>query len=152
MGQSAADSASDEDRDAESGREPRVSVWHALGLTVASAVVWGIAHVVAGRRVAGFLLMTALAALIGGLIVVVLDFRENLKQVAVERDWLAGVTIGILVLALVLGRDRHPVLPGRPSARTRRSAAGARLRHRHGARPRRLHATRLGRARHLHAA
>jgi polyisoprenyl-teichoic acid--peptidoglycan teichoic acid transferase len=102
VGQSAADSPSgDGDHDVEESHEPRGSVWHALGLTAASAVVWGIAHIAAGRRLAGFILMTLLAGLLGGLIIVVLDFRGNLKQVAVERDWLAGITIGILVLALV---------------------------------------------------
>src|SRR5262249_31202717 len=100
MGRSAADSPSG-DIEAEEGREPRGSVWAAIGLTTASVVVWGIAHIAAGRRVAGFLLMTALVMLLGGLIVVVLDFREQLKQIAVERDWLAGITVAILVLALL---------------------------------------------------
>ncbi|MDN3352454.1 LCP family protein [Actinomadura sp. DC4] len=103
MGQSATGAASvgDDDADAESGHRPEGSVWHALGLTAASVVVWGVAHLAAGRRLAGFLLMTLLAFLIGGAIIVVLDFREDLKQIAVERDWLAGITIGILVLALI---------------------------------------------------
>jgi LCP family protein required for cell wall assembly len=101
MGQSAADSPSSDDRGAEPDHAPEDSVWYAIGLTAVSAVVWGVAHVAAGRRIAGFVLMTMLATLLGGLIVVVLDFRENLKQIAVERDWLAGITIGILVLALV---------------------------------------------------
>jgi LCP family protein required for cell wall assembly len=102
MGQSAAGSQSVEDAgDAESGHRPEGSVWHALGLTVASVFVWGVAHLAAGRRLVGFLLMGLLALLMGGAIIVVLDFRESLKQIAVERDWLAGITIGILVLALV---------------------------------------------------
>jgi LCP family protein required for cell wall assembly len=102
MGQSATGSPSVEDEgEAEAGQGPQGSVWHALGLTAASVLVWGVAHLAAGRRLAGFLLMTLLAALIGGAIIVVLDFRENLKQMAVQRDWLAGITIGILVLALI---------------------------------------------------
>ncbi|MGH3381265.1 MAG: LCP family protein [Actinoallomurus sp.] len=101
MGQDAADVSWGDDLDAEAGHQPRGSVWHAIGLTAASAVVWGIAHMAAGRRLAGFLLMSLLAILLGGLIIVVLDFRDDLKQVAVERDWLAGITVGILVLALV---------------------------------------------------
>jgi LCP family protein required for cell wall assembly len=101
MGQSAADSPSGDDPDAGERPESQGSVWHAIGLTAASVVVWGIAHMAAGRRLVGFILMTLLAALLGGLIIVVLDFRESLKQIAVERDWLAGITIGIIVLALV---------------------------------------------------
>jgi polyisoprenyl-teichoic acid--peptidoglycan teichoic acid transferase len=99
MGRSAADS--EDGRDDESGREPAGSVWHALGLTAASTVVWGVAHVAAGRRVAGLLLMALLAVVLGGAIIVVLDFRDDLKQVAVQGDWLAGITAGILVLGLV---------------------------------------------------
>src|SRR3569833_3135537 len=65
MGQKAAGSESVEDAgDAESGHRPDGSVWHALGLTVASVFVWGVAHLAAGRRLAGFLLMTLLATLI----------------------------------------------------------------------------------------
>jgi LCP family protein required for cell wall assembly len=100
MGQSAAGSPSAED-EGDAGHGPEGSVWHALGLTAASVVVWGVAHLAAGRRLVGFLLMALLAILIGGATIVVLDFRENLKQIAVERDWLAGITIGILVLAII---------------------------------------------------
>jgi polyisoprenyl-teichoic acid--peptidoglycan teichoic acid transferase len=85
----------------ESGHRPGGSVWHALGLTIASAVVWGIAHLATGRRVAGLLLMALLALIIGGAVVVALDFREDLKQIAVQSDWLAGIIAGILLLALV---------------------------------------------------
>ncbi len=91
----------EDDQDTGPARRPEGSLWHALGLTVASAVVWGVAHVAAGRRVAGFLLMGLLAALIGGAVVVTLYYRDGLQQIAVERDWLAGITIGLLVLALV---------------------------------------------------
>jgi polyisoprenyl-teichoic acid--peptidoglycan teichoic acid transferase len=45
--------------------------------------------------------MALLVLLLGGAIVVVLDFRDDLQQVAVQRDWLFGITIGILVLALL---------------------------------------------------
>src|SRR5262245_47025660 len=89
------------DGDAEDVDGSEGSLAYALGLTVASIFVWGVAHMVAGRRVAGLLLMTLFAALAGGGVIVVLDYREDLKQIAVRRDWLAGITIGILVLALV---------------------------------------------------
>jgi polyisoprenyl-teichoic acid--peptidoglycan teichoic acid transferase len=73
----------------------------ALALTVASALVWGVAHLSAGRRVAGSVLLGLFAVLAGGAAVVALDFQENLKQLAVRRDWLAVATIGLLALALV---------------------------------------------------
>ena len=96
-----ADASAGDGQDDEPGHGPEGSLWHALGLTAASAVVWGVAHLVAGRRVTGFLLMALLVLLVGGAIIVVLDFRDDLQQVAVQRDWLAGITIGILVLALL---------------------------------------------------
>lgn len=80
---------------------PRGGLGKALGLTIASTVVWGIAHIVAGRRVVGFILMGVFAALVAGVTYVVLEYRENLKQIAVQRGWLAGITVGILVLALI---------------------------------------------------
>lgn len=88
-----------------SGREPIpvAGLWRALGLTLASAVVWGIAHVSAGRRAAGFALMGLLALLIFGGATSALVFQEDLKQIAVQNSWLDAITVGILILALVWG-------------------------------------------------
>jgi LCP family protein required for cell wall assembly len=125
MGRSA---DSEDGRDDESGHEPEGSVWHALGLTAASTIVWGVAHVAAGRRVAGLLLMGLLTIVLGGAIVVVVDFRDELKQVAVQSDWLAGITAGILVLALVWAaivvRSYLVVRPGGLSGASKVLAAG----------------------------
>jgi LCP family protein required for cell wall assembly len=84
------------------GREPvPVSgLWRALGLTLASAVVWGVAHVAAGRRAAGFTLMGILALLIAGSATAALAFQDKLKQIAVQGTWLNVITVAILALAL----------------------------------------------------
>lgn len=82
---------------------PVASLWRALGLTFASAFVWGVAHVWAGRRAVGFTLMTVLGALIVGTALAGLVFRADLKQIAVQHTWLDGITAGILMLALVWG-------------------------------------------------
>src|SRR4051812_16265376 len=82
-------------------RSPVTGLWRALGLTVASAVVWGVAHIFTGRRASGFALMGLFVSLIAGSVAVGLIFPEQLKQVAVQRTWLDGITAGILVLALV---------------------------------------------------
>ncbi|MCO6006803.1 LCP family protein [Actinoallomurus purpureus] len=79
---------------------PVAGLWRALGLTAASAVVWGVAHVAAGRRAAGFTLMGVLALLLGGAATMALAFQEKLKQIAVQGVWLNVITVGILVLAL----------------------------------------------------
>ncbi|MCO6006802.1 LCP family protein [Actinoallomurus purpureus] len=79
---------------------PVAGLWRALGLTAASAVVWGVAHVAAGRRASGFTLMGILGLLIAGAATAVLGFQEKLKQIAVQGVWLNVITVGILVLAL----------------------------------------------------
>ncbi|GAB3987041.1 hypothetical protein GCM10029978_104130 [Actinoallomurus acanthiterrae] len=115
------------DGDAAVGGRSRRGLGSALGLTVASAVVWGVAHIWAGRRVAGFLLMGLFAVLVGGGVVVGLLYQRDLKQIAVQRDWLAGITGGILALALVWAgivvRSYQVVRP-RGMARTARVLAG----------------------------
>jgi polyisoprenyl-teichoic acid--peptidoglycan teichoic acid transferase len=80
---------------------PVAGLWRALGLTVASAVVWGVAHVSAGRRAAGFSLMALLGLIVFGTATAALAFQQRLKQIAVQHTWLDGITVGILVLALV---------------------------------------------------
>jgi LCP family protein required for cell wall assembly len=85
------------------GREPIpvAGLWRALGLTLASAVVWGIAHIWAGRRAAGFGLMGLLAVIVLGGATAALAFQDRVKQMAVQNTWLNVITVGILVLALV---------------------------------------------------
>ncbi|GAA4608740.1 hypothetical protein GCM10023195_34560 [Actinoallomurus liliacearum] len=80
---------------------PVAGLWRALGLTLASAVVWGVAHVAAGRRAAGFTLMGILALLIVGTATTGLAFQEKLKQIAVQGTWLNVIIAALLALALV---------------------------------------------------
>lgn len=82
---------------------PVAGLWRALGLTLASAVVWGIAHIWAGRRGVGFALMGLLATIIFGGTLTAFAFRNSLKQIAVQSSWLDGITVGMLVLALIWG-------------------------------------------------
>jgi hypothetical protein len=81
---------------------PVAGLWRALGLTLASSVVWGVAHVRAGRRAAGFALMASLALLVFAGATLALAFPEALKQIAVRAGWLDAITVGILVLVLAL--------------------------------------------------
>jgi LCP family protein required for cell wall assembly len=85
------------------GREPIpvAGLWRALGLTVASAFVWGVAHITAGRRAVGFSLMGLLAVLIFGTATAALAFQDRLKQMVVQGFWLNVIIAGILVLAVV---------------------------------------------------
>lgn len=84
---------------------PVRGVWRALGLTLASTLVWGVAHVSVGRRPAGFSLMALLGVLVAGAATLAVGipagYARHLAPIAVERAWLNGITVGILVLALV---------------------------------------------------
>ena len=73
----------------------------ALGLTLASAVIWGVAHVWAGRRITGALLATAFAATAVGLAVLATGFRRDLLDLAVQPTWLTAIIVGTLGLALI---------------------------------------------------
>jgi polyisoprenyl-teichoic acid--peptidoglycan teichoic acid transferase len=102
-------------------RRPVTGLWRALGLTAASAVVWGVAHVSAGRRTVGFTLMGFLGGSVAGLTIVGVGLRENLKQIVVQHTWLDAIIVATLVLALVWAsiiiRSFHIVRPhGMPLA------------------------------------
>src|SRR3569833_568092 len=100
---------------------PIAGLWRALGLTVASSFVWGLAHVWAGRRAVGFSLMGLLAAIVFGAATAGLAFQEKLKQLVVQGFWLNIIIAGILSLAvvwaLIVIRSCQVVCPpGLPSA------------------------------------
>jgi LCP family protein required for cell wall assembly len=100
---------------------PVAGLWRALGLTAASAVIWGIAHVSVGRRAVGFTLMGLLALLVFSTATAALAFQDRLKQMVVQGFWLNVIISGILVLAvawaLIVIRSFQVVRPaGLPTA------------------------------------
>jgi LCP family protein required for cell wall assembly len=80
---------------------PVGALWRALGLTVASAIVWGVAHIWARRRITGLSLMVLQAAIVLGGATSVFAFKEQLKQIVVQGSWLIAIIAGIVVLAVV---------------------------------------------------
>ncbi|GAA4151977.1 LCP family protein [Actinomadura keratinilytica] len=98
---SAARPASEEDEDAESTAPKTRGLLSALGLTLASTLVWGVAHLRVGRRWAGGLLLGLFVALAAAGAVAGLFFRADLLQLAVRPDWLTGLAAGILALGLL---------------------------------------------------
>jgi LCP family protein required for cell wall assembly len=80
---------------------PRRTLPRALGLTFASALFWGVAHIVTGRRVAGIILAVVWAALVTTAVVFAIWHREDLTIMAVQPSWLTAVTLGSMLLALV---------------------------------------------------
>ncbi|WP_433220211.1 LCP family protein [Microtetraspora malaysiensis] len=71
----------------------------ALGLTLASAMVWGIAHLVAGRTRTGLVLAGAYTVLLGTVFTAVAAFRFALLDLAVRPNWLTG----LIATALAIG-------------------------------------------------
>ncbi|WUI03642.1 LCP family protein [Spirillospora sp. NBC_00431] len=72
-----------------------------LALTLASALVWGVAHFVAGRRVAGGVLLAlylAIAATFAGAATV---YRSEIPTLAVQPDVLRRLTAALITLGLL---------------------------------------------------
>jgi LCP family protein required for cell wall assembly len=97
----------------------------ALGLTTASAVVWGISHLNSGRRATGAFLLTTFVLMFGALGAGAAAFqgsefyKNKIIQIATRPEVLAGIAVGLLVLALIWSTivirsyqlSRPPVLP-----------------------------------------
>ncbi|GAA2158769.1 LCP family protein [Actinomadura napierensis] len=72
-----------------------------LALTLASALVWGVAHLAAGRRLAGGLLLGLWVVVAATVLVTVTVYRSSLVHLAVRPDELQGLAGGIIVLGVV---------------------------------------------------
>jgi LCP family protein required for cell wall assembly len=81
----------------------RGSLARALALTLASAFVWGVAHLSAGRRLAGGFLLGIFGLLVAGGVVAGLYLRWDKISIwiSLRPDWLAGVALALLALGLV---------------------------------------------------
>ncbi|WP_433323833.1 LCP family protein [Spirillospora sp. CA-294931] len=73
----------------------------ALALTLASAFVWGVAHLWSGRRVAGGVLLGVFVALGIGAAVAAALYRDELIELAVQPDWLSAMVGGLVLLGLI---------------------------------------------------
>ncbi|PKK13955.1 LCP family protein [Thermomonospora sp. CIF 1] len=73
----------------------------ALGLTLASGLLWGVAHLWAGRRLAGVLLMALFMALVTTVVIAVTVFGGDLTELAVQSQWLTRGAGALAVLGLV---------------------------------------------------
>lgn len=70
-----------------------------LALTLGSAAVWGLAHLWAGRRVTGVLLMGGYAILVTAVTVTLLQAQSELISLAVQPDWLRTFALSALLFA-----------------------------------------------------
>ncbi|MDL4777837.1 MULTISPECIES: LCP family protein [Thermomonosporaceae] len=97
-------------RDREDGTEPESEsdraqdgprgLVRALGLTAASALVWGVAHLSTGRRWIGALLLALFTVLVAAGVLAGTFYRSDLVHLAVRPDWLRTIAVGLLVLGL----------------------------------------------------
>ncbi|GAA4052396.1 hypothetical protein GCM10022248_19530 [Nonomuraea soli] len=71
-----------------------------MALTLASAVLWGVAHLVVGLRRTGLALMGAYAIVLATVITAVFGFGDRLLPLAVQPGWLTAMTIGLAVVAV----------------------------------------------------
>ncbi|TNY35061.1 LCP family protein [Thermomonospora catenispora] len=103
------------------------SLPRALALTLASGLLWGVAHLWAGRRVVGALLVSLFTGLVAAVVFTVTAFREDLAVLAVQPQWLTRLTVGLVVLGAVwiavLIRSYQIVRPRGLTALTRTTGA-----------------------------
>ncbi|RBQ15655.1 hypothetical protein DP939_33735 [Spongiactinospora rosea] len=72
-----------------------------FALTAGSAVLWGLAHLVAWRGRTGLGLMAAQAAVVVAAVVLVTGHRARLLTLAVQPGWLTGLAAALVAVALV---------------------------------------------------
>ncbi|WP_243713207.1 LCP family protein [Actinomadura sp. 6K520] len=101
----------------------------ALALTLASALVWGVAHLVTGRRVAGGLLLALYVALLAAVGAAGTVYRSDLLQFAVRPEVVERLSVGLLTLGVVwvfiVIRSYQILRPMRLSAAARTLGAAA---------------------------
>lgn len=94
-----------------------------LGLTLGSALLWGVAHLATYRHRTAFVLMGAQIVLIGAILTVVTAFSTQLLSLAVQPGWmtvlaliLAAVAIAwttVIIWSYMLVRPAASGVPGR---------------------------------------
>lgn len=82
------------------GANRRFGLGASLALTVASTLLWGVAHLAVERRRTGLALMAAYVLMLAGVLTVFTAFSTHLLSLAVQPYWLSWLTAGVAVIAL----------------------------------------------------
>ncbi|MEV4168074.1 LCP family protein [Nonomuraea sp. NPDC049709] len=82
------------------GDERRFGLGAGIALTLASTVLWGVAHLAAERRKTGLALMAAYVLMLAAVLTVFTAFSANLLSLAVQPSWLTVLTVALVVIAL----------------------------------------------------
>ncbi|MEV4107846.1 LCP family protein [Nonomuraea sp. NPDC049695] len=71
-----------------------------MALTLASALLWGVAHLAAERLKTGLALMFGYVVMLAGILTMFTAYSANLLSLAVQPRWLVGLTVALVVVAL----------------------------------------------------
>ncbi|MEV2267929.1 LCP family protein [Nonomuraea africana] len=83
------------------GKERDFGTGESVGLTIGSALLWGVAHIATGRQRTGFALMTVYLVLVAVIVTLATAFRGQLLSLAVRPSWLMALTIAIAAIAVI---------------------------------------------------
>ncbi|MEV6150439.1 LCP family protein [Nonomuraea sp. NPDC052129] len=72
-----------------------------IALTLASALLWGVAHLAADRRKTGFALMVTYVVMLASILTMLTVFSSRLLSLAVQPAWLTALTIMVATLGVV---------------------------------------------------
>ncbi|MFI6739401.1 LCP family protein [Nonomuraea sp. NPDC050451] len=72
-----------------------------MALTLASSLLWGVAHLAAERRKTGLALMFGYVMMLAGILMVFTAYSTRLLSLAVQPRWLAGFTVVLVAVAIV---------------------------------------------------
>ncbi|MEV4073177.1 LCP family protein [Nonomuraea fuscirosea] len=82
------------------GEDRRFGPGASIALTLASTLLWGVAHLAAERRKTGLALMAAYVLMLAGVLIVFTAFSANLLSLAVQPRWLTWLTVALVAVAL----------------------------------------------------
>ncbi|WP_246609552.1 LCP family glycopolymer transferase [Nonomuraea rhizosphaerae] len=82
------------------GRQRRFGLASSIALTLASAMLWGVAHLATERRRTGLALMAAYVLMLALILTVVTALGAKLLTLAVQPAWLTALTVLLAVIAL----------------------------------------------------
>ncbi|MFG1948453.1 LCP family protein [Nonomuraea sp. NPDC048826] len=81
-------------------RERDFGLGPSLGLTLGSALLWGVAHLATHRHRTAFVLMSAQILLIAAILTVVTAFSTQLLSLAVQPGWMTGLALILAAVAV----------------------------------------------------
>ncbi|MFI7423536.1 LCP family protein [Nonomuraea sp. NPDC049684] len=82
------------------GKKREFGLGASIALTVASAALWGVAHLATHRHRTGIALMAAYVLMLAGVLTVFTAFSTRLLSLAVQPGWLTVLTVALVGIAL----------------------------------------------------